>query len=171
MCESGLKNVGLSIAILAAACFAGPPAAAQTRVPIVEKCGATIESQVATSSEAKRVTSGNFVNLHRSEFLTPLGAAGDCVVVLFTAETACSGTPGVDRCYIRALHNGRPMRPNGRGNQILDSESETPSGHAFAWVTRGLLEGLNTFTIQVRAGENGTVFFIDEWTMQVQLLS
>jgi hypothetical protein len=38
-------------------------------------------------------------------------------------------------------------------------------------VTRGLLEGLNTFTMEVRVGDEGTVFAIDEWTMQIQLLS
>ncbi len=171
MCTSVLKALAFMVAPLAAACFSISPATAQTRPPIVEKCGATIESQVATANEVAQIKSSNFVTLRRVEFFRPLGVAGDCVVILFTAETACSGTPGIDRCYIQALHNGVPMRPRGSGNHVFDSESLRPSSHAFAWVTRGLLRGLNTFTIQVRVGDRGTVFVLDEWTMQVQLLS
>ena len=170
MCHSALKRLALSVAVLAAA-FASMSAAHAQRNPIIEKCGATVESQIAHNNEVVRITSSNFVNFHSTNFLLPLGAVSDCVVVLFTAETVCRGTPEDDVCYIQALHNGVPMSPRGRGKQAFDSESLTPSAHAFAWVSRGLQEGTNTFTLQVRVGRTGTVFVIDDWTMQVQLLS
>jgi hypothetical protein len=170
MCHSALNRLALLVAVLAAA-FASMSAAHAQRNPIIEKCGATVESQVAHNNEVVRITSSSFVNFHSASFFLPIGLLSDCVVVLFTAETVCRGTPENDVCYIQALHNGVPMSPRGKGNQVLDSESETPSAHAFAWVSRGLVEGTNTFTIQVRVGRTGTVFLIDEWTMQAQLLS
>ena len=170
MCYSILKRLSLSIAILAVAYSSASPARAQGN-PIIEKCGATFESQVAAEREPVRITSTTFVTLHSTEVNLVLGSASDCVVVLFTAETACGGTAEIDFCYVQALHNGVPMNPRGNDKQALDSESETPSAHGFVWVSRGLQEGTNRFTLQVRVGRNGTVFFIDDWTMQVQLLS
>jgi len=134
------------------------------------KCGATIESNLAASTEKREITSTSFVQFHDTKFDITLGTVGDCAVVLFTAETACKGTSTNDTCYIRALDNGVPMHPGPNG-AVLDSESQRPSAHALAWVTRGPLSGTHHFTIEVPVGKIGTTFVIDNWTIHVQLFS
>ena len=135
------------------------------------KCGATIESNLSSSTANKAITSTNFVVLHDTNFAINLGTIADCAVVLFTAQTACKGASSDDTCYIRALDNGAQMRPAATNGAIFDSESQTPSAHSLAWVSRGPLSGTHHFTIEVRAGKASTTFAIDNWTVHVQLLA
>ena len=134
------------------------------------KCGATIESNVETSVDGRSFISTSFVQFTDIPFAITVGTIADCAVVLFTADTACKGASTDDTCYIRALDNGVPMRP-GAGDVVLDSESQTLSAHALAFVKRGPLQGTHHFTIEVRVGKTGTALVIDNWTVHVQLFS
>ena len=165
-----LNKVLTSAVVLAASSFTSA-ALAQVENPVLLKCGAVIETNTATYRTPKAYTSTSFVKLQDIGFFRPIGVASDCVTVTFSAEAACKGTAPGDRCYIRALHNGVEMLPKGRGEQLFTSESETASAHALVWVSRGLAEGNNVFTIEVKVGRAGTSFYLDDWTMQVQLLS
>jgi hypothetical protein len=85
--------------------------------------------------------------LHDTTFAINLGTIADCAVVLFTAQTACKGASSDDTCYIRALDNGAQMRPAATNGAIFDSESQTPSAHSLAWVSRGPLSGTHHFIL------------------------
>jgi hypothetical protein len=137
-------------------------------LPIIDQCGATIDSNIATESKRSTVTSTSFVDLHTTNFGITLGDTSRCAVVLFTAETSCKGGSSSDLCYVQVLDNGVPMKPT--GGQVLDSESATPSTHAFAWVSRGTFMGNHNFTVQLRVGSTGTKLVLDSWTVDVQLL-
>jgi len=93
-----------------------------------------------------------------------------CLKLLFTAESSCTGYPGDDFCYVRALVDGVPMDPDGGGFQALDSEDATASAHAYEWIKR-VGPGVHNITIERRVGNPNTVFRLDDYTsdLQVQL--
>jgi hypothetical protein len=93
-----------------------------------------------------------------------------CLKLLFTAESSCTGYPGDDFCYVRALVDGVPMDPDGGGFQALDSEDATASAHAYEWIKR-VGPGVHNITIERRVGNANTVFRLDDYTsdLQVQL--
>jgi len=138
-------------------------------LPLITKCGGTLDSNFATNNNRTTVSSTSFVDLHTTDFGITAGDLSGCALVLFTAETSCKGASKADLCYVQALDNGVPMKP--AGPQVLDSESQTPSTHAFEWISRGLLKGVHNFTIQVKVGASGTTLVLDSWTLQVQLLA
>src|SRR6266403_3802278 len=67
------------------------------------KCGATVESDVVTSTIAKTITTTSFVKLNDQAIKITLGTVADCAVVVFTAQTACKGASANDICDIRVL--------------------------------------------------------------------
>jgi hypothetical protein len=137
----------------------------------LQTCGATVESNVATSRFARAITSTSFVNFFNAPATLTPGIVADCVVVTFNAESLCKGASPNDRCYIRALDNGTEMLPLAGGTRIFDSESTGLSAHSYSWVKRGLLLGTHTYTIQVRVGAQGTTFVLDDWFLHVQFFS
>jgi len=159
----------LAAATLLVATFASLSAA--TAQELLFSCGATVESSLATSSKATAITSTGFVKLNELKFPITLGTGGDCAVVTVTAQTACKGASAHDTCLIRVLDNGVAMAPVAANGAVLDSESKTPSAHTLAWVKRGPIQGNHRFTVEVRVGNVGTTFVIDNWTMHVQLFS
>ncbi len=165
-----LKKASILSIVLTAVSY-GSTASAQVPNPILLKCGGVLETNIATQSYPRDYTSTSYVKVQELGFFRPIGVASDCVTVTFSAEAACKGTAPGDRCYIRALHNGVPMNPKSKGARLFVSESETPSAHSLQWVSRGLFEGNNIFTIEVKVGRAGTSFYVDDWTMLVELLS
>jgi len=91
-----------------------------------------------------------------------------CIKVLFTAETSCTGSAGLDYCRVQALIDGLPMDPDGAGFMTIDSEDVTADGHAFEWVKR-VGEGPHTIQITRAVDNAATTFTHDDWTMDVTL--
>lgn len=163
----GLRNLIAAGSILAAAA-SSPLLSGAAQAVIIDQCGAPIDSNLATETQRTAFTSTGYVNLHTTNFGITLGDSSGCAVVLFTAESSCKGASNSDLCYVRVLDNGVPMKPT--GGQVLDSESDKPSTHAFAWVSRGSQKGNHNFTVQVKVGSSGTTLVLDSWTVDVQLL-
>jgi hypothetical protein len=90
-----------------------------------------------------------------------------CIKVLFTAETACRTSNAADYCVIRATLNGVEMNPAAGGTQVIDSESNTPQGHAFEWIAEAG-EGNQVIRIERKVLNAATRFQVDDWTLDVE---
>jgi hypothetical protein len=146
--------------------------AAQTRrapEPDTFTCGSIEFSKIVTQRSESTTTSTTFAPLSNATVTIDVKSKlPRCVKVVLTAETACSPTPSGDYCYVRALQNSRVMSP-GNNFQAIDSEHGTAQGHSFAWISR-VQSGQHTFSIEWRVRDKPTVFFIDDWTLEVQVL-
>jgi hypothetical protein len=92
-----------------------------------------------------------------------------CLKLLFTAESSCTGYAGDDFCYVRALVDGQPMDPDGQQFQALDSEDATASAHAYEWIGH-VGPGVHNITILRRVGNPNTVFRLDDYTSDLEVL-
>jgi hypothetical protein len=148
----------------------GPPR--QTRdaaEPDTFTCGSLEFSKIVTQRSESTTTSTTFVPLPNATVtIDSKSKLPRCVKVVLTAETACSPTPSGDYCYVRALQNSRAMLP-GNNFQAIDSEHGTAQGHSFMWI-REVMPGQHTFSIEWRVRDEPTRFFIDDWTLEVQVL-
>ena len=147
---------------------AAPPA------PKTLDCTYPIASRILTQNVPSTTGSTSFVPLPGATTSMYVGNSyGDyCIRIVFTAETGCSQTSAGDYCYVQALHNGVPLDPNGGGLQAIDSESGPAEGHAFQWATLidSETEGQHTFSIRWRVRNAPTQFYVDDWTLSIEVL-
>jgi hypothetical protein len=162
-----LRRTRLSFALLGGAL--GTPALGQTL--ITTDCPTNLVRNIfITQTAASTTTSTAFVLIPGATTSFVVGNFA-CIKVLFTAETACRNAVATsttaDYCVIRATINGAEMNPAAGGSQVIDSESDTPQGHAFEWIdTVG--EGNNIIRIERRVLNSATRFQVDDWTLEVQ---
>lgn len=131
----------------------------------VTACGPNNSSTVVTQSTTAVYNNVNPMVLPGTvvQFNAP---AGKCVKVLLTAETACS--PG-GFCFVRAQLDNTWMDPDGAAFQVIDSDDNSASGHAYEWVGRTVANGNHTVRLFHRVDAAATNFHIDDWTWDVQL--
>src|SRR3954469_17565482 len=133
-------------------------------------CGAVVDNQVKTQNQPVLTSSMANVPIPGAQFqIVVPDNQQRCLKLLYTAESSCTGYPGDDFCYVRALVDGVPMDPDGGGFQALDSEDDTASGHAYEWIKR-VGPGVHNITIERRVGNPNTVFRLDDYTTGVEVL-
>lgn len=129
-------------------------------------CGGDISTNVKTENSSASFTGSTFTNLTSTTVNVPSGTTR-CVIITFSAETACSGDAGTfnDFCYFRVLDNGTGVNP---ADDFIayDSERDTAAMHSHQWVKR-VGPGAHTFTVQRRTDGGSTSFFVDDWTYTV----
>ena len=149
-----------------------PPAYRALQAETVARftCGPLEYSKLVTDRQERTTTSRTFTTVPNASVAITRVPAGQtrCVKVVFSAETACSATAAGDYCYVRALDNAAVMQPDGGGFHAFDSDHATAQSHSFEWV-RLVGPGDHIFRIQWRVRDNPTSFFIDEFTMDVQV--
>jgi hypothetical protein len=173
---SGFATTIRALAALAAVCvFPASVASAQdeaatAKVLNTTRCGPMEASIIRTENAPSATNSVVFVNVPGAigGFSVAPGTSR-CIKLLFTAETVCQPSAAADFCYVRALINGVPMLPDGANFQTFDSEDGTASAHAYEWVRR-VRAGNYTIVLQRRVGNAMTVFTLDDWTFDLQLL-
>jgi len=138
--------------------------------PITTTCGPNLGSTVITRSSPSTTTAVAPQRLPGAvkTFVIPNGGSR-CIKVLFTAETACGPSAASDYCYVQALIDGQPMNPDGAGFQVMDSEDPSASAHAYEWVKHVDGPGQHTVEIEWRVLNAATLFYADDWTMDVQV--
>jgi hypothetical protein len=132
---------------------------------IVTTCRTDINHFVRTENAPSTIGGAAFLTLTSTSITVPAGESR-CVIVTFSAETACSGDQfsGDDFCYVRAIDLNTGVRMNPADDvQAFDSESSTARTHAKQWVQR-VGAGQHTFAIQRRTDGGNTQFFTDDWT-------
>jgi hypothetical protein len=146
----------------------GPPGGPGN--PKVTTCGPSQTSTVRTQNAptTTRATAWATLPGASTQVNVPMGQTR-CVKVLFTGETACTPNAGVpDFCYIRALADGVEMDPQGGGFQVLDSEDPGAGARAYEWVGR-LGPGNHVITIEWRVFNPATIYWLDDWTFDVEV--
>jgi hypothetical protein len=145
----------------------GPPEAAAN--PVVTNCGPNLGSTVITRNSPSTMNAVAFQPLPGASTVVNVpDGTSRCIKVLFTAETACGLSAAADFCYVQATINGAPMNPNGTGFMAADSEDGTASAHAYEWIKR-VGPGNYVIAIQRRVLNAATLFYTDDWTMDVQI--
>jgi hypothetical protein len=145
------------------------PAAAAQRALTPINCGRPGGSQIRTETTGRETDSTSFATVPGAEitFRVPAGVTR-CLRVIFTGEAGCAGNNGPDFCYVRALVNGAAMHPNGSGEQVFASDDTTAESHAYEWIRR-VGPGTHNIVIQGRVADSDTTFFLDDWTLDVQV--
>jgi hypothetical protein len=134
---------------------------------VTTKCRALEKNTVITQGDGSSINSTSFTALSGATTTVRVPAGESrCVKLLFTVETACGVSTAADYCHVRALVDGVEMNP---GSRVIDSEHDTAQSHAFEWV-RIVGAGLHIVTVEVRVGNVSTLFVIDAWTLDVQVL-
>jgi hypothetical protein len=159
-------SASIALGQVAPAPDGGPQPVHPPDPPKVTTCNGTVGSTVITQEDPTRTSQTQFGVLPgATRHLVVNGPR--CIKVLFTAETACGLSGGPDFCYVQARINGVPMDPNGEGFQAIDSEDGTASAHAYEWVKR-VPAGAYTVDIRWRTLAATTVFWADDWTMDIE---
>ena len=133
-------------------------------------CGAVVDNLVKTQNQPVFTSSTANVAIPGAQFqITVPPNEQRCLKLLYTAESSCTGYPGDDFCYVRALVDNVPMDPDGQNFQALDSEDATASAHAYEWI-KHVGPGQHTITIQRRVGNANTDFRLDDYTSDLEVL-
>ena len=133
-------------------------------------CGAVVDNQVKTQNQPVHTSSVPNVSIPGAQFqITVPPNEQRCLKLLFTAESSCTGYPGDDFCYVRALVDNVPMDPDGQAFQALDSEDATASAHAYEWI-KHVGPGVHNITILRRVGNANTDFRLDDYTSDLEVL-
>ena len=135
-------------------------------------CGAVVDNLVKTQNQPVEtsVPAMPGVAIPGAQFqITVPPDQQRCLKLLFTAESSCTGYAGDDYCYVRALVDGQPMDPDGQQFQALDSEDATASAHAYEWI-KHVGPGVHNITILRRTGNANTVFRLDDYTSDLEVL-
>jgi hypothetical protein len=96
----------------------------------------------------------------------------DCVVVTFSASSACLIEPGNsdDGCFVRVLRNGTVMRPTGGVDGVgFAGENIRSHAHSMQWIAR-LAPGTYRIQVQWRTDGGGTRFVLGARTLSVSVL-
>jgi hypothetical protein len=133
-------------------------------------CGGVVDNPVKTQNQPVFTSSTANVQIPGAQFqITVPPEQQRCLKLLFTAESSCTGYAGEDYCYVRALVDGQPMDPDGQQFQALDSEDATASAHAYEWI-KHVGPGVHNITILRRTGNANTVFRLDDYTSDLEVL-
>jgi hypothetical protein len=133
-------------------------------------CGQVVDNLVKTQNSPVVTNSPNYIPVPGSQFQVNVPPEQQrCLKLLFTAESSCTGYPGDDYCYVRALVDGVPMDPDGANFQALDSEDATASAHAYEWI-KHVGPGMHNITIERRVGNPNTDFRLDDYTSDLEVL-
>jgi hypothetical protein len=139
---------------------------------VAYNCGAVVDNLVKTQNQPVEtsVPAVPGVAIPGAQFqITVPPQQERCLKLLFTAESSCTGYAGDDFCYVRALVDGQPMDPDGQQFQALDSEDATASAHAYEWIKK-VGPGVHNITILRRVGNPNTVFRLDDYTSDLEVL-
>ncbi len=131
--------------------------------------------QTATGASPETTTTTTFAALANStvNVTVPTGETAQ-LVLMFSAESACYGGTGAQRCSVRLVVDGSEANPavgddfgfdnNDAGGATVDSLQ----GHALVRVSNPLNAGSHTVQVQVRSSSASTNFRIDDWELVVQ---
>jgi hypothetical protein len=136
-------------------------------------CGPLEYSKVVTDTKDRTTGATSFGPLPNAAVnITIPSETERCVKVVFYAETACSPTASGDYCYVRAVDKQGEKRtvlePTGDNFNAFSSDDGTAESHAFEWI-RVVGPGEHTFRIEWRVRDTPTSFFLDEFTLDVQV--
>jgi hypothetical protein len=168
-------GIVLSGAAVAAAQVAGPdndgaPPVDNPPNVVSYDCGQVVDNLVKTQNQPVFTSNPANTAIPGAQFqITVPPEQTRCLKLLFTAESSCTGYAGDDFCYVRALVDGVPMDPDGQNFQALDSEDATASAHAYEWI-KHVGPGVHNITILRRTGNANTVFRLDDYTSDLEVL-
>ena len=147
------------------------PQAVQPAAAVTTSCGVHKRTRILTEETIEFTETfgwGNAPSGSTSITLTDT----DCVVVTFSAASACLIEPGNsdDGCFIRVLRNNSVMRPTG-GTDGVGFSGENPRFHAhsFQWIAR-LAPGTYRIQVQWRTDGFGTRFVLGARSLNVTVL-
>jgi hypothetical protein len=163
-----LGGAGIAGAQVAPSHDGGPPDNANPQV-ITHNCGALTEDIVKTQNHPVMTNAMGFILVPGAPTVinVPDGQSR-CLKLLFTAEAACGPSAAADFCYVQALVDGAPMDPDGAGFQSLVSEDGSANAHAYEWVKR-VGDGNHVVTIERRVGNAATDFYLDDYTIDLEV--
>lgn len=137
---------------------------------VTASCGTPGANVVRSESSSLETSSTNFASVPGASATVAVPAGQTrCIKVVFTGEAACGGSGGTDFCYIRALDNGNEMDPRGDAQRAFVSEDSSAEAHAYEWIRR-VGAGNHTIVVQGRVASSNSTFFLDDWTLDVQVL-
>jgi hypothetical protein len=172
---SGFATTIRALAALAAVCvFPASIASAQdeaaaAKVLNTTRCGPMEASIIRTENAPSATNSVVFVNVPGAigGFSVAPGTSR-CIKLLFAAETVCQPSAAADFCYVarsstacRCCRTARTSRP---------STARTPPPPRTLTSGSGGSAGNYKIVLQRRVGNAMTVFTLDDWTFDLQLL-
>ena len=164
-------------AIVAAAAPAGArqlddPQAVAPAAAVLTTCGAHKSTRIVTEETIEFTETFGWGNAPSASTTVTLTDT-DCILVTFSAASACLIQPGNsdDGCFVRVLRNNSVMRPTG-GIDGVGFAGENPRFHAHSmqWIAR-LAPGTYRIQVQWRTDGDGTRFVLGARTLNVTVLN